>query len=116
MSKPKLPALQGYVIFDEETELYSKGGSVPRWHKTAKIWRRMTDLKLHLQTQFWHNWVDKQIVISPYYMRKKHLKVYDVATQEVVDLDIHQYLRENAQKKIDKSNYLRERNFTVKEA
>ena len=73
----------------------------------------MTDLKLHLQTQIYRNYIGKKIVILPHYM-KRNVTAYDVVTQLPIDLDIKQYIRDKAAERC-KSPYCAKNNFTVKE-
>jgi len=38
-----------YKIKDNQTGLYSMGGSTPLFTKTGKIWKKKTDLDLHIK-------------------------------------------------------------------
>lgn len=43
-----LPKLEGYMIYNPKTELFSKGGIDPSWKKQGKIWSKLGHLKNHL--------------------------------------------------------------------
>lgn len=108
------PALEGFIIVDNQTQLASSGGTSPRWRKKPKVWGRMTDLKKHLNLQIWNDYGRRLVVIYPYYLNKD-LSVYNIVNQQDIGFNIPEYLRARAQKFIDDSKYLTENKFIVKE-
>ena len=43
-----LPKLEGYVIYDPVSGLFSKGGTISYWQKKGKIWASMSAVHCHL--------------------------------------------------------------------
>lgn len=40
--------LEGYAIYNPITQMWSKGGTGPKWNKKPKIWSTVGNLKNHL--------------------------------------------------------------------
>jgi hypothetical protein len=90
-----LPTLkmEGYVIVDVHTGLFSSGGTEPKFKKKGKVWSNIGHLKNHL-AQF----------IEPYYTKGARpyrlckAKVYDIVSGKEV-FDVTEYLDKRTEEK-----------------
>lgn len=94
MVKVPLPKLEGYVIYNPEKELFSSGGTNPKWQKKPKIWGNLGHLKNHLHMAIGPHpayYEDKVRKVCTVY---KGCVVINIVTQETLDFDIYEYVLE----------------------
>lgn len=95
-----LPKLEGYVIYDPTTGLFSSGGMPGKmhWRKKPKIWTGIGPLKNHLRQFKWHDYdrdingysIDEFILkVSECY---KHAVIIDISTGKEHDLKPYDFL------------------------
>jgi len=90
-----LPTLEGYVIYNPATSLYSRGGVRGEWSKKPKIWSSIGHLKNHLSLYIITDF-DKN---NSYFVVTDHYK--DCIVVNIIDgsepFKIHDYLLEKAE-------------------
>lgn len=99
--QPVLPKMEGFVIYNPATGLFSKGGTNGTWAKRPKIYTSLGHLKSHL-TQFvntQYRWGEQgrlsaRIVVSGHYKGCQVLNVTDGSDA----LDIHTYMMDFAKR------------------
>lgn len=75
----------GYMIKDEYTGLYSSGGSNPAFKKNGKVWKRIEDLKNHLNIV-----KDRQRTETNFknpYNLKRHINIVKVRDTEEMSVE-----------------------------
>jgi hypothetical protein len=113
-----IPKLEGYVIYNPETQLFSSGGMHILWKKKGKIWATIGNLKnhirLHMRCQYANrgyqvdengdrffgilpNEISKFVIPKTY----KNCVILDIATGENIELTPNEYLRQIAEKEIE---------------
>lgn len=99
MEIPFLPKLEGYVIWNQKTGLFSSGGSCPKLRNKGKIWRTLGHVKNHLHVVMpydpakagRHIWLDKWEYPDPVY---KDCVIVNIADGFPVNFDIYDWCRE----------------------
>jgi hypothetical protein len=89
------PELKGFVIYNPANQLFSGGGSMPKWKKKPKIWANIGHLKNHLlgaldrgcPRDYYSSPVKKYEVSSVYF----GCEVYDIINDQKIDFDIYEY-------------------------
>lgn len=98
----KIPEIKGYAIYKPSTNLWSRGGSEPKWGKKPKIWPSIGHLKNHLAQHIQHEYAhDENYKIRPVFIRINHYYsdcvLIDVSTnQPTKDFNILEYLQKKA--------------------
>lgn len=81
MIVPKLPT-EAYAIYNPITEMWSRGGSGPKWGKKPKLWSSIGHLKNHLNLMVYpryrHGSTPEIVVLTVY----DSCYIFDVAKQE----------------------------------
>jgi hypothetical protein len=102
---PALPKLEGYVIYNHFTGLYSKGGTVGLFATRPKIWSSVgavkSHLALHINRHYEYDFTPEHkqkcsVIISKHYKGCVVLNLVD-GTEP---FKIHDYMREKAEKDI----------------
>ena len=89
-----LPRMEGYVIYNPDTGLFSAGGTGPTWRKKPKIWSGLGPLKNHLQlfVNSYGRYAEKKILIQGVY---KGCICLDITTG-LETFDMHAYMLQRA--------------------
>lgn len=94
----ELPVLKGYIIYDKETKLFSRGGSGPKWRtKNPKIWSNIGHLKNHLRMFITRQWDAKIYIIDDVY---KNSVIIDVTTGKELDFTPENYMEAACKKEL----------------
>ena len=86
--------MEGYVIADPATGLFSTGGTNPKFKKKGKIWSTLGHLKNHL-AQFMEKYYSKGA--DPY--RETKAKAYDIVTGKEL-FDVSEYINIRGKEKM----------------
>lgn len=97
----KLPKIEGFVIYNPVTDLYSKGGQYPKWSKKPKIWTNIGHVKLHLNQLIYPLYYERKLIFRNCY---KNCGLFDIVTQEK-PFEIIDYLDEKLQEILEKPYY-----------
>lgn len=98
---PTLPKLEGYVIYNPTTGLYSKGGSYGVWSKRPKIWSSIGAVKNHLVQYVSRDYTNYEatgkatLIITNHYKGAVVLNVADGSEP----FNIHDYMKKHAETK-----------------
>lgn len=104
-----LPKLEGYVIYNPATGMYSKGGTYGIWAKKPKIWSDAAHVKAHLAMYvnrdytYLSNGKDFKcrMKISTHYKDCVVLNLVD----NTEPFKIYDYMREKAEKEANRYGY-----------
>jgi hypothetical protein len=91
-----LPKLEGYVIYNPDTGMYSKGGSYGVFSPRPKIWSSIGAVKNHLAlyiNRHYHK-LESSVVISTHYKGCVVLNLVD-GTEP---FKIHDYMKDKAER------------------
>lgn len=92
----QLPKPKGYIIYDPETGLYSRGGDFNGWKKNPKIWANIGHLKNHFNLFISSDGKSTQYNRCPY---KGHEEVYDIVTNTKLGT-VKEYINEIRSRKM----------------
>lgn len=111
---PKLH-MEGYVIVNPNTGEFSSGGCDVKFKKKGKIWRTLGHVKSHIimLIELCENHSKYTTDLNWSTLRLyKGCKVYEIGQQKEV-LDVWEYAKETAQKRINESKYKSSKNWKV---
>lgn len=94
----EIPKTSGYVIGDQDSGLFARYSYATRvtWSKTPKVYKRLLDLKNHLNNQIVVTSYLNSVLIEQSYFSKPNVAVYDINTGNEIDFDIKKYLTDRA--------------------
>jgi hypothetical protein len=104
-----LPQLEGYVIFNPDTGLYSRGGTDVKWTKLPKLWTTVGAVKNHLALHVRRDYsgfhlqpgYKAKVIIQDLY---KGCKVINIADGSEA-FDIHEYMLDHAERMCKRYGY-----------
>ncbi len=90
--------MEGYVIVDPATGLFSSGGMSPKFKKRGKVWANIGHLKNHLAQFVYQYYREKEYTIVKAAEPYRKAKVYDIVSNKEL-FDVWEYLEELAARK-----------------